>query len=1164
MNLETILILNDNKDNFSSLKQILENNYFILFTTSLKEAVLFIKERPSLVSAVCVSSELGAAAQSSSEQSACIDFLREVRKDALASHIPIIVSARQHSEKAEREAMENGAVDFIHEPFDAKIVLQRFKNVIRLRDNSLTVSTVTRDEITGLYTKSYFLMQAQQILENRGEKLYDFVCCDIERFKIVNDLCGSEVADKILKKIGEELQKEAHGYKGIAGHFSEDIFYELLERTPEAYTDSACAKFIEKINKIPEVRQFNLNLKMVFGIYHIHNMRVPLNVMCDRAKMAAEKVKGHYGIYSCIYDDSIRKKMLAEQQIASHMEDALTNNEFIVYYQPKYDLSTETVAGAEALVRWKSRDMGFMPPDNFIPLFERNGFITRMDMFIWEKVARDLHEWIQDGNEPVAVSINVSRADLLNPNLVQVLTGLVEKYDIPAKYLHLEITESAYTEDPEQIVKIIYELRKHEFMIEMDDFGSGYSSLNMLSEMPIDILKLDMSFVRNEMERTNGKGIINYIISLAKWLNLQVVAEGVETKQQITQLKEMGCDYVQGYYFSKPLERSEFFALLKKSNITDMNAVRTAGVENLTKPHFDGQIFDDAKNTNGVMLVVDDVESSRIILSEMFKKDFTIAQAANGVEAWKYIEANYDKISIVLLDLFMPVMNGYEVLKKIRADKRTKSLPVIVTSQGDNESEQKSLELNADDFLTKPYNANIMKHRVRNVVAHSMVQKLEEEKTLAKKLLDIERQAHSDFLTGLNNRTILEKSVDEFFVKSSTYDAVFISLDIDDFKTINDTFGHLTGDETIKKVADILSNFFDKKACICRMGGDEFAIFVPKKIARAELEKRLEELSAALRFDVEKFKVTCSIGVAVAPDFGMDYQTLYNNSDMALLAAKRYGKNQFNIFAGQSVLPSYVFYRNMDWLLDEFSDAVYVCYADSYDLIYVNKVACKICGKEKKNCIGQKCYKTLFNRDKPCEFCIKGENVYLDFVQKNIFPDEKQSTCYTMRAKIVNWSGFDARIQYMRESTLNTNLARTLENVQTLDDVGDVFVRTFDKLPTGICKFVADDEGEFTFKNNTLCEILGYDKDEFDAKFQNKFFKMIFEQDVARVRRKVLEQVKIDEAFVVTFRIETVDENLHLFGASGKVLVEDGRKFVYMNILSMDFVNQELSENDEN
>ena len=319
----------------------------------------------------------------------------------------------------------------------------------------------------------------------------------------------------------------------------------------------------------------------------------------------------------------------------------------------------------------------------------------------------------------------------------------------------------------------------------------------------------------------------------------------------------------------------------------------------------------------------------------------------------------------------------------------------------------------------------------------------------------------------------------------------------------------------------------------------------------------LTELNEALCFDVDRLKVTCSMGVAVAPDYGMDYQTLYNNSDMALLAAKRYGKNQFNVFAGQSVLPSYVFYRNMDWLLDEFSDAVYVCYADSYDLIYVNKVACKICGKEKKDCIGDKCYKILFGRDQPCEFCIKEDGVFHDFVSKNIFPKEGESTCYTMRAKVVNWSGFDARIQYLRESTFNTNLANTLKETLVYSE------RDLDKLPSGSLRIDATFSDDKLYSTNTtLYEMFGYDKEEFENKFENKFSKFVCEQDLEQTIVKIKEQAQEKDLVLVKFRVEGVDETLRQVGACGRVFNgRDGRRWILFSVVPVELLRSIAPEN---
>ena len=260
-----------------------------------------------------------------------------------------------------------------------------------------------------------------------------------------------------------------------------------------------------------------------------------------------------------------------EKFMTDSMKEALEKHQFQVYYQPKYDMKTEKVAGAEALVRWMHPEKGMISPRQFIPIFEKNGFITELDSYVWETVCQDMNKWKQQGYPAAAVSVNLSRKDLCNPRLLIILSDLLEKYKIPANYLHLEITENAYTDDYEKMIETVCELRKLGFMIEMDDFGSGSASLNMLAELPIDVLKLDMDFIQTETARASGKGILGFVISLAKWLNLSGVAEGVETPEQLTILQSMGCNFVQGYYYEKPMPEKEFAKILSTSAISEIS-----------------------------------------------------------------------------------------------------------------------------------------------------------------------------------------------------------------------------------------------------------------------------------------------------------------------------------------------------------------------------------------------------------------------------------------------------------------------------------------------------------------------------------------------------------------------------------------------------------------
>ncbi|MDD4371907.1 MAG: EAL domain-containing protein [Anaerostipes sp.] len=464
-----------------------------------------------------------------------------------------------------------------------------------------------------------------------------------------------------------------------------------------------------------------MEIKIHCGCYAIGAEEIPVGVMCDRAKLVAERNRDKYNVLISKYDNSIREKLMDEQFITSNMKTALEAHEFQVYYQPKYDLNSERIAGAEALVRWIHPKRGFMSPGEFIPLFEKNGFITKLDYYVWENVCKDIQQWMKQGQETVAVSVNVSRADMYNPKLVEMLVHLVEKYQIPYNYLHLEVTESAYTENADQIIEVVERLRNLGFVIEMDDFGSGYSSLNMLAEMPVDILKLDMKFVQHEVKQTESKGILSFVISLAKWLNLQVIAEGVETAEQIAALRSMDCNYVQGFYFAKPMPKKDFEELIMNSKVIKASKLHIE--ETVVKRELVPGI--QPIEHNRVMLIVDDIEVNRAVLASIFLKEYNIVEKENGKEAFNYLEENYDKVDIVMLDLLMPVMDGFQVLKMIRANEKMKNIPVIITSQGDRESEQRVLDMEADDFISKPYQAEIVAHRVHNAIANYKLQSIQ-------------------------------------------------------------------------------------------------------------------------------------------------------------------------------------------------------------------------------------------------------------------------------------------------------------------------------------------------------------------------------------------------------------------------------------------------------
>ena len=414
----------------------------------------------------------------------------------------------------------------------------------------------TYDELTGIYNKQAFYAKTKEMLLDNPDKNFDLLRINIERFKVLNDLFGESTGDKLLQYIGKFL-KEINLPLCVSGRLYADNFVVCYEA---GKGDSR--RMINTLQMVADSFAINNRTILSFGLYRIDDKTLPVSVMCDRANMALWKAKGNFKNPYCEYDEKMRQQVLKEQKIINAMERAIQNKEFTLYLQPKYDIEKGTIIGAEALVRWISLENGFISPGDFIPVFENNGFVYEVDKFIWEESCRYLRKWLDEGREVHPISVNVSRIDLYDPKLVQHLVNLREKYQLPSQYLELEITESAYTEDPEQIITITRQLREASFVILMDDFGTGYSSLNMLKDIQIDVLKLDMGFLKSSDYSAKGGNILTAILKMAESLKMQAIAEGVETKEQVEFLKSIGCKYVQGFYYSKPLPVGEFEKLI--------------------------------------------------------------------------------------------------------------------------------------------------------------------------------------------------------------------------------------------------------------------------------------------------------------------------------------------------------------------------------------------------------------------------------------------------------------------------------------------------------------------------------------------------------------------------------------------------------------------------
>ncbi|MBO5484228.1 MAG: EAL domain-containing protein [Lachnospiraceae bacterium] len=691
----SILIIDDLEINREMLMDLLGQEYRILNAENGQEALDILKEHYENIEAILLDIVMPVMDG--------YTVLGHIQNHPQWSKIPVLVMTQIGDEENERKALSMGASDFISRPFVGEIVKHRILNLISLRENAAIVNAVVKDSLTGIYNKDSFYRIVSKELSDNDTKEYDIIALDLEKFKLINDRYGNEEGNRLLCYVAKVISQFARPYRGICARAAGDVFLILLPHSGDKLEHFAQ-------NVMQEMKKYRLDMKIrvKMGIYEIRNREVPVYAMCDRACLAAASIKGKYDTIYAWYDDSIRQRLILEQQITDDMKNALEQQQFQVYLQPKYDLKDDSIAGAEALVRWIHPQRGFMPPGEFIPLFEQNGFITELDYYVWDKTCEILEEQLKTGEKCVPVSVNVSRKDIYREDLPEILLDIVKRHNIDSKYLHLEITETAYTENSEQLIRVVQRLKKYGFIIEMDDFGSGYSSLNMLSELPLDIVKLDMKFLQHETLEEEDRNIISFIINLAKWMNLSVVAEGVETGEQVEMLRKMECNYVQGYFFAKPMPYDGYSKLMEESRVISIDN------DEVLKPEEQLLVHENGKDR--VMLIVDDVKMNRKALSDIFCTQYDIVEACNGMAALEYLLQSHARIEVILLDLDMPVMDGYEFLEQLKADSRWRGIPVIITAQTGEKGEATVLEMGAADFICKPYHRVVVLRRVENVL----------------------------------------------------------------------------------------------------------------------------------------------------------------------------------------------------------------------------------------------------------------------------------------------------------------------------------------------------------------------------------------------------------------------------------------------------------------
>ena len=547
-----ILVVDDEIINREILGLILSDDYSVLYAGDGQEALEQISQNVQEISLILL--DLLMPVMSG------MVVLKKLKESSEWSNIPVIVVTADH--ESEVASLEMGAMDFIPKPYpERNVILARIRRIIELSEDRQIIHSTERDALTGLYNREFFFSYTESFDQHHKNDPMDAIVIDINHFHLVNERFGRLYADQILRQIAWNLREMVQTTGGIVCRREADNFMIYCP-----HRDNYASILKTAAAGLGDDGDSANRILLRLGAYPDVDKKIGIEQRFDRAKAAADTVRNNYTQNIAVYDAELHEREIFAEQLAGDFDRAIREKQFVVYYQPKFDIRPvrPVLTSAEALIRWKHPELGLVSPGVFIPLFEENGMVQRLDRYVWEEVASQIRKWKDRYGMSVPVSVNVSRIDMADPDITGFFRRLLLKYALDPEDLFLEITESAYSEDEDYIISTVNALRALGLPVEMDDFGTGYSSLGMISQMPIDALKMDMTFVRNAFAGHGDMKMIELIIDIAGYLRVPVIAEGVETKEQVDILKDMGCDIIQGYYFSKPVPPEEFAAFVEE------------------------------------------------------------------------------------------------------------------------------------------------------------------------------------------------------------------------------------------------------------------------------------------------------------------------------------------------------------------------------------------------------------------------------------------------------------------------------------------------------------------------------------------------------------------------------------------------------------------------
>lgn len=539
----SILVVEDNELNREMLCVMLEDKYEVLQAENGKEGLEVLHNHYRDISLIVLDVQMPVMNG--------YEFLKAQRNDELLREIPVLVATGSSDEAEEERCLELGASDFVVKPYKRNIVLKRISNIIRLRESASTLESVEYDDLTGVFTRQAFMHHASVLLQSNPDLDFTLAISDIQDFRLVRERYGTKVADDLLLQ-NVALLRRAQRENFVFGRYGNNQF---------AVIAPSSSRFQDRRIQEGEVMRLQLPeegyVQLKFGVKRDIEHDVSIREHCRHALMALDTVKHVYGRNYGVFDDNLQNYITRRSVIERSMEKALEEEQFHIYYQPKHDSSTGALVGAEALIRWTHPEYGFLSPAEFIPVFEQTGFISEVDFYAWKHTCLNQRRWQENGLRIVPISVNCSRSELLQDDFMHKWFKPLHDSNISPQSMHLEVTESLFTEQFDKLAEVLRECRQRGVEVELDDFGTGYSSLSMFQMLPLDIIKFDMSFVKG-LDSPKQARIMAACVNLVHTLGMKTIAEGVETPQQLDKVKSMGLDMIQGYYYSRPLPEDEF------------------------------------------------------------------------------------------------------------------------------------------------------------------------------------------------------------------------------------------------------------------------------------------------------------------------------------------------------------------------------------------------------------------------------------------------------------------------------------------------------------------------------------------------------------------------------------------------------------------------------